>query len=25
LLPPGTPMFRDINTLTFRQMLRPNQ
>ena len=25
LLPPGTPMFRDVNTLTFRQMLRPNQ
>jgi hypothetical protein len=25
LLPPGTPMFRDINTLTFRQILRPNQ
>ena len=25
LLPPGTPMFRDINTLTFRQLLRPNQ
>ena len=24
-LPPGTPMFRDINTLTFRQLLRPNQ
>ncbi len=23
LLPPGTPMFRDINTLTFRQILRP--
>jgi hypothetical protein len=25
LLPPGTPMFRDLNTLTFRQLLRPNQ
>lgn len=25
LLPPGTPMFRDINTLQFRQLLRPNQ
>jgi hypothetical protein len=25
LLPPGTPMFRDVNTLTFRQLLRPNQ
>jgi hypothetical protein len=25
LLPPGTPMFRDVNTLTFRQILRPNQ
>jgi hypothetical protein len=25
LLPPGTPMFRDVNTLTFRQVLRPNQ
>jgi type II secretory pathway pseudopilin PulG len=25
LLPPGTPMFRDINTLTFRQLLRPTQ
>jgi hypothetical protein len=24
LLPPGTPMFRDINILTFRQMLRPD-
>jgi len=24
-LPPGTPMFRDVNTLTFRQLLRPNQ
>jgi hypothetical protein len=24
-LPPGTPMFRDVNTLTFRQILRPNQ
>jgi hypothetical protein len=23
LLPPGTPMFRDVNTLTFRQLLRP--
>ncbi|MCL4814976.1 MAG: hypothetical protein KJ061_21040, partial [Vicinamibacteraceae bacterium] len=23
LLPPRTPMFRDINTLTFRQILRP--
>jgi hypothetical protein len=22
-LPPGTPMFRDVNTLTFRQLLRP--
>ena len=25
LLPPGTPTFRDINTLKFRQILRPNQ
>jgi hypothetical protein len=25
LLPPGTPMFRDINTLSFLQILRPNQ
>jgi type II secretory pathway pseudopilin PulG len=25
LLPPGTPMFRDINTLTFRQILRPTE
>ena len=25
LLPPGTPAFRDVNTLTFRQLLRPNQ
>jgi hypothetical protein len=25
LLPPGTPSFRDVNTLTFRQLLRPNQ
>jgi hypothetical protein len=25
MLPPGTPMFRDINTLTFRELLRPNQ
>jgi hypothetical protein len=25
LLPPGTPMFRDINLLSFRQILRPNQ
>ena len=25
LLPPGTPMFRDVNTLTFRPILRPNQ
>jgi hypothetical protein len=24
-LPPGTPMFRDVNTLRFRQILRPNQ
>jgi hypothetical protein len=24
-LPPGTPMFRDINTLTFRQLLRPTE
>jgi hypothetical protein len=24
-LPPRTPMFRDINTLTFRQILRPTQ
>jgi len=25
LLPPRTPMFRDINTLTFRQLLRPTE
>jgi hypothetical protein len=25
LLPPRTPMFRDINTLTFRQILRPTE
>ena len=25
LLPPATPMFRDVNTLTFRQLLRPTQ
>jgi hypothetical protein len=25
LLPPRTPMFRDINALTFRELLRPNQ
>ncbi len=25
LLPPRTPMFRDINTLTFRELLRPTQ
>lgn len=25
LLPPRTPMFRDINTLTFRQVLRPTE
>jgi hypothetical protein len=25
LLPPATPMFRDVNTLKFRQILRPNQ
>jgi hypothetical protein len=25
LLPPRTPMLRDINTLTFRQLLRPTQ
>ena len=25
LLPPRTPMFRDVNTLTFRQVLRPTQ
>jgi hypothetical protein len=25
LLPPGTPMFRAINTLTFRQLLRPTE
>jgi len=25
MLPPRTPMFRDINTLTFRQLLRPTQ
>lgn len=24
-LPPATPMFRDVNTLQFRQILRPNQ
>jgi hypothetical protein len=24
-LPPRTPMFRDVNTLTFRQVLRPTQ
>ena len=24
LLPPRTPMFRDVNTLTFRQLLRPD-
>ena len=24
-LPPGTPTFRDVNTLTFRQLLRPTQ
>src|SRR5262245_1476661 len=24
-LPPGTPMIPDVNTLTFRQLLRPNQ
>ena len=24
-LPPGTPMFRDVNMLTFRQLLRPTQ
>jgi hypothetical protein len=24
-LPPGTPNFRDVNTLTFRQLLRPTQ
>ncbi len=24
-LPPGTPMFRDVNTLTFRQLLRPTE
>jgi hypothetical protein len=24
-LPPGTPAFRDVNTLTFRQLLRPTQ
>jgi hypothetical protein len=24
-LPPGTPSFRDVNTLTFRQLLRPTQ
>ena len=24
-LPPATPMFRDVNTLTFRQLLRPTQ
>lgn len=24
-LPPGTPMFRDVDTLSFRQLLRPNQ
>jgi hypothetical protein len=25
LLPPASPMFRDVNLLTFRQLLRPNQ
>ena len=25
LLPPGTPAFRDLNTLKLRQILRPNQ
>lgn len=25
LLPPKSPAFRDVNTLTFRQILRPNQ
>jgi hypothetical protein len=25
LLPPRTPMFRDLNTLSFRQVLRPTQ
>jgi hypothetical protein len=25
LLPPSTPSFRDVNTLTFRQLLRPTQ
>jgi hypothetical protein len=25
LLPPATPMFRDVNTLSFRQLLRPTQ
>ena len=25
LLPPRTPMFRDVNTLTVRQILRPTQ
>lgn len=25
LMPPGTPVFRDVNTLTFRQILRPTQ
>ena len=25
LLPPRTPMFRDVNTLTFRQLLRPGR
>jgi hypothetical protein len=25
MLPPGTPSFRDVNTLTFRQLLRPTQ
>lgn len=25
LLPPGTPMFRDVDTLTFRQLLRPTE
>jgi hypothetical protein len=25
LIPPGTPAFRDVNTLTFRQLLRPTQ
>jgi hypothetical protein len=25
LLPPGTAMFRDVNTLTFRQIFRPTE